>query len=106
MGFLIALPNCWWPRFRAPPGCQLSLADRSLALPCPALPAHAPAPARCRFKSLQKRALIEPRRKIEQKKHAKKIEYVQVGALCFLCWLVNVGCRRCLLPAAAHAAAF
>ncbi|PSC76643.1 Nop53 (60S ribosomal biogenesis) [Micractinium conductrix] len=33
--------------------------------------------AKDRFKSLQKRALIEPRRKIEQKKQGKKVEYIQ-----------------------------
>lgn len=38
------------------------------------------APPACRFKSLQKRALIEPRRKIEQKKQGKKVEYIQVTA--------------------------
>ncbi|KAL4860137.1 Ribosome biogenesis protein NOP53 [Chlorella vulgaris] len=32
--------------------------------------------AKDRYKSLQKRALIEPRRKIEQKKQGKKVEYV------------------------------
>ncbi|KAI7842991.1 hypothetical protein COHA_003396 [Chlorella ohadii] len=32
--------------------------------------------AKDRFKSLQKRALIEPRRKIEQKKQGKRVEYV------------------------------
>ena len=46
-----------------------------------------------RFKSLQKRALIEPRRKIEQKKQAKKIEYVQVG------YLLLAGSWRLLLAA-------
>jgi len=34
-----------------------------------------------RFKSLQKRALIEPRRKIEQKKQGKRVEYVHVSDL-------------------------
>lgn len=32
--------------------------------------------AKDRYKSLQKRALIEPRRKIEQKKQGKKVEYI------------------------------
>ena len=36
-------------------------------------------PLLCSFKSLQKRALIEPRRKIEQKKQGKRVEYVHVS---------------------------
>lgn len=35
--------------------------------------------AACRFKSLQKRALVEPRRRIEHKKQGKKVEYVHVS---------------------------
>ena len=38
-----------------------------------------PRPCGCRFKSLQQRALIEPRRKIEQKKQGKKVEYIHVS---------------------------
>lgn len=41
-----------------------------------------------RFKSLQKRALIEPRRKIEQKKQGKRVEYVHVSR-CFI-WNVQL----------------
>ena len=60
------------------------------------LPTHPACPVHRlprRFKSLQKRALIEPRRKIEQKKQAKKIEYVQVG------YLLLAGSWRLLLAA-------
>jgi hypothetical protein len=71
---LIALQS---PPINANSACLAPL----LPLPCLIL---GPAPAR-RFKSLQKRALIEPRRKIEQKKQGKKIEYVQVGAQRSLC---------------------
>lgn len=42
-------------------------------------PPHIPLPPHRRFKSLQKRALIEPRRKIEQKKQGKKVEYIHVS---------------------------
>lgn len=40
---------------------------------------HFPPLPTCSFKSLQKRALIEPRRKIEQKKQGKRVEYVHVS---------------------------
>jgi nucleolar protein 53 len=37
--------------------------------------------AKDRFRSLQRRALVEPRRRIEHKKQGKKVEYVHVRAL-------------------------
>lgn len=60
--------------------------------------------AKDRFKSLQKRALIEPRRKIEQKKQGKKVEYIQVGArpapwCAYTCFLPRLHASQFTRPA-------